>query len=86
MIENVKLNSNSRSSLLTFNLDVPISIKTLIAIKKLLEQEISVAQKVKVNLKNVKERKEDLEELILQFEKEKHPILHRYISMKALQE
>ena len=49
----------------------------------MLEQEISVAQKVKVNFTNVKERKVDLEELITQFEIEKHPILHRYISMKA---
>jgi hypothetical protein len=46
MIENVKLNSNSRSSLLTLNLNKTISIKKFIAIKKLLEQEISVAQKL----------------------------------------
>jgi hypothetical protein len=46
MIENVKLNSNSRSSQLTLNLRIKISIKKLIEIKKLLEQEISVAQKV----------------------------------------
>ena len=46
MIENVKLNSNSRSSQLTLNLRIKISIKKLIEIKKLLEQEISVAQKL----------------------------------------
>jgi hypothetical protein len=83
MIENVKLNSNSRSSLLTLNLNIKISIKKLIAIKILLEQEISVAQKLLVNFKYVEETKDDLEQLIPKFEIEKHPILHRYISMKA---
>jgi hypothetical protein len=85
MIEQVKLNLNSRSSLLILHLLQDLSIKTLISIHQMLEKDITVSQKLKVEISRGTESgtKKDYAEVIPQIEEEKHPILHRYISMKA---
>jgi hypothetical protein len=83
MIEQVKLNLNSRSSLFTLHLIKNFSIKTLISIHQMLEQDITVTQKLKLILENDRDSKDNYAEVIPQIEEEKHPILHRYISMKA---
>jgi hypothetical protein len=85
MIEQVKLNLNSRSSLLTLILGQSLSIKTLISIHKMLEKDITVSQKLKVEVSRNSESgtKKDYAEVIPQIEEEKHSIQHRYISMKA---
>jgi hypothetical protein len=51
----------------------------------MLEKDITVSQKLKVEVSRVSESctKKDYAEVIPQIEEEKHPILHRYISMKA---
>jgi hypothetical protein len=85
MIEQVKLNLNSRSSLLILHLLQDLSIKTLISIHQMLEQDITVSQKLKVEVSRDSESgtKKDYAEVIPQIEEEKHSIQHRYISMKA---
>jgi hypothetical protein len=87
IIEQVKLNLNSRSSPLTLHLDLDqsLNIKTLISIHQMLEQDITVSQKLKIEVSIGFERgtKKDYAEVIPQIEEEKHPILHRYISMCA---
>ena len=85
MIEQVKLNLNSRSSLLILHIRQDLSIKTLFSIHQMLEQDITVSQKLKIEFSRDSERgtKKDYAEVIPQIEEEKHPILHRYISMCA---
>jgi hypothetical protein len=51
----------------------------------MLEQEITVSQKLLVKFASIDEYKEEYAEVIPQINKEKHPIVHRYISMKLSQ-
>ena len=58
-------------------------IQTAIEIKSMIEQEMSVSKKLKVEYIDVIENTNDFKEVISQIQKEKHPILHRYIEMIA---
>ena len=83
MIEQVKQNLNLRNSIFTLNLFARLNINIVVAIQKMLKQEKSVAEKLEVNCLNVVESKWDYKEIIPQYEEAKHPILYRFISMKA---
>ena len=82
LIEQVKLNLNSRSSPLFLDLEYEISTKMEINLHQMLEKEINEGLVLKVRSKqgscNI-----DYAEALTQINEEKHPILHRYVTMKA---
>ena len=80
IIELMKENLIKRTSPLTLIFWQTLNIKTVVRIIRILENNNSLDSKLLFKFENV-EKEDDLLEAITEISHEKHPILHKYISL-----
>jgi hypothetical protein len=86
VIENVKQNQDQNLPHLILTFQCSLNIRTAIRIQQIVDHDVSGSKQLQVQIKSVNENTQDYIEVLPQIEQEAHPILYRYISMRAKQQ